>query len=315
MKNTFNVFLSCLFCLILSDGSNAEPKDAEQKSTPSPAIAKAGQDRKAGERMVLEVKDMEYAFRWCPPGTFKMGSPRGESGRFRNETQHQVTLTQGFWMLETQVTRGMWKNIMGNDPSYNAMLDEDADYYKREENRSKQAVNHVSWDDCQEFIKKMNDLLKNTKDAPEGFTFSLPTEAQWEYACRAGTTTAFHTGDRLRKDQANFGNAGQKIVGSYSANAWGLYDMHGIVLEWCYDRSYDDSGWPWPADYPNGDATDPTWPSQPPQDGHRDLRVLRGGTYSAPSWCCRSAFRGSSHSQEQGHGPIFGVRLSLVRSE
>ena len=211
-------------------------------------------------------------------------------------------------MLETQVTRGMWKSVMENDPSYNA-TGEVVDY-------SKLAVNHVSWDDCQEFIKKMNDLLKNTKDAPEGFTFSLPTEAQWEYACRAGTTTAFHTGDRLRKDQANINSDGIKIVGSYPANAWGLYDMHGIVLEWCYDRCYGMSGgYPWPEDYPAGDATDPTGPSQPPQDDRRDMRVLRGGTYYAPSWCCRSAFRASSHSQEQGHGPIYGVRLSLVRTE
>jgi len=141
---------------------------------------------KAGERFILNVNGIDYPFRWCPAGTFTMGSPASEADRGDDETQHQVTLSRGFWLLETQVTRGMWESVMGNNPSH----------FK---GSKKLPVEQVSWRDCQGFIQKLNGL----NIAPSGFRFSLPTESQWEYACRAGTTTPFHFGSVLNGDKAN----------------------------------------------------------------------------------------------------------------
>ena len=235
--------------------------------------------------MTLTIKDVEYAFRWCPPGTFMMGSPTSEEGRFANETQHQVTLSRGFWMLETEVTQNMWESVMGNNPS--------------EVKGTKLPVNTVSWNDCQEYITKLNTHLAGTPGTD--FKFSLPTEAQWEYACRAGTTTAYHFGNSLSADQANFDrNVSQpKEVGSYPANAWGLRDMHGNIWELCLDRY---------GDYPSGTVTDPTGAQQ----GSRRV-VLRGGGWLSHAWDCRSAYR-DGHTPSLGFS-IVGFRLALVRAE
>ena len=154
----------------------------------------------------------------------------------------------------------------------------------------------MSWSDCREYIKKLNDLGV----APAGFKFSLPTEAQWEYACRAGTTTAFNYGDTLDKDKANFGDMrGQTSkVGSYPANAWGLYDMHGNVWELCLD---------WQGRNPGGDVTDPTGPSEGTH------RVLRGGSWFNVNET-RSASSGGVMPSIPGDFAI-GLRLVLVRAE
>jgi formylglycine-generating enzyme required for sulfatase activity len=224
MKTTSRIFLYLFwFTLSLASGYGNEGEATVQANF-------AEQERKAGERMVLTIKDVEYAFRWCPAGTFMMGSPQDESGRGIDETLHQVVLSCGFWLLETEVTQMMWANVMGNNPSQFKGM--------------KQPVERVSWNDCQEYIKKLNDL----RVAPKGYRFSLPTEAQWEYACRAGTTTAYHFGNTFDGNKANNGGS-TKDVGSYPANAWGLHDMHGNVLEWCLD---------WYGDYPSGSVTDPT---------------------------------------------------------
>ena len=243
---------------------------------------KGKDDHKAGDRTVLTIQGVEYAFRWCPSGTFTMGSPEDESNRSNNETPHQVKLSRGFWMLETEVTQAMWKGVMGSNPSS----------FKG----SKHPVECVSWNNCQEYIKKLNDLGV----APKGYRFSLPTEAQWEYACRAGTTTAFCFGDTLTDKQANFGDNVRKPseVGKYPANAWGLHDMHGNVCEWCAD---------WYGDYPNGNVTDPTGAVE----GSR--RVLRGGGWGDDAGLCRSAslFNGDPSFRFS----IMGLRVSLVSSD
>ena len=228
----------------------------------------------AGKHMTVTIKGVEYAFRWCPSGNFMMGDEPGEVS---------VTFSHGFWMLETEVTQAMWESVMGSNPSR----------FKG----GNLPVESVSWNDCQEFITKLNALLAGTPVAPVGYKFSLPTEAQWEYACRAGTTTAYHFGNSLSAEQANFGgNVGQtKEVGSYPANAWGLKDMHGNVWEWCLD---------WYGAYPSGAVTDPTGAER------GSYRVLRGGSWGSDAQACRSAARSSSAPTGRYDG--FGLRLSLV---
>ena len=253
---------------------------------PLPILA-AKDEHKAGDRMTLTIKDVEYAFRWCPPGTFTMGSPASEEGRFDNETQHQVTLTRGFWMLETEVTQNMWESVMGNNPSQFKGV--------------KLPVERVTWEDCQKFIEQLNTILTGTP-VPDlagtpgtDFKFSLPTEAQWEYACRAGTTTAYHFGNSLSAEQANINGNQTRDVGSYPANAWGLKDMHGNVWEWCQD---------WYGDYPSGAVTDPTGAER------GSNRVLRGGSWGDAAQICRSAYR---VSRDPAYRSIrVGLRLSLV---
>ena len=245
----------------------------------------------AGERMVLTINEVKYPFRWCPAGTFMMGSPESELERESNETQHQVTLTRGFWLLETAVTQTMWVSVMGDTP--------------RAFRGNNFPMDLISWDDSQAYAQKLNDL----KSAPSGYRFSLPTEAQWEYACRAGTTTPFHFGSVLNGDNANctgdfpYGTEtkGPSLsrttdVGSYPANAWGLHDMHGNVWEWCLD---------WKGDYPNSDATDPTGPAAGSE------RVLRGGSWCSSAVACRSAYRYYCVPSDQHF--VNGLRLALVR--
>jgi formylglycine-generating enzyme len=206
-------------------------------------------------------------FVWIPPGTFTMGSPK-EDKRVNNETQHKVTLTKGFYMGVYTVTQEQWKEIMGNNPSR----------FKDEKNLP---VETVAWIDCQEFFKKLREKDKRL--------YRLPTEAEWEYACRAGTTTPFHFGETISTDQANYnGNFtygdGKKgvnrrkttPVGSFQANAWGLHDMHGNVWQWCQDIY---------GEYPQKDVVDP----QGPEKGEN--RVLRGGSWDSIPEICRSASR------------------------
>ena len=154
-------------------------------------------------------------FVWIPPGNFMMGSPKEEKERrSTDETQHKVTLTKGFYMGVYTVTQEQWQEVMGNNPSH----------FKGEKNLP---VEKVSWDDCQEFIKKLREKDKKA--------YRLPTEAEWEYACRAGTTTPFHFGETISTDQANYngnviyGNGKKGVyrkkttpVGSFPANAWGF---------------------------------------------------------------------------------------------
>ena len=187
----------------------------------------AGQE--PGNLRVIAIQGVSYRFRWAPPGSFMMGSPETEQGRDNDEIFRQVTLSQGFWILETEVTQSMWKSIMGNNPSSFKGAD--------------LPVESVSWSDSQGFVAALNDLGL----APAGARFALPTEAQWEYACRAGTTSPFSWGDSLNGDQANCnGEApyGTDVKGKYleRRRLWqlrreslGIFDMHGNLWEWCED--------------------------------------------------------------------------------
>ena len=238
---------------------------------------------KAGDSMTITLPGgatMEMV--WCSAGSFMMGSPESEKDRCCDEAQHRVTLTQGFWMGKYEVTQRQWESVMGSNPSS-----------LRGANRP---VERVSWDDCQEFIRKINAVGR--------VQVSLPTEAQWEYACRAGTTTPFNFGSILNGDKANCdGNYpyGTSVkgryrnettdVGSYAPNAWNLHDMHGNVREWCSD---------WKGDC-TSDATDPTGPASGAS------RVFRGGGWNSYAQNCRSAYRCGLEPGNRGNG--LGLRL------
>ncbi|GHV16443.1 hypothetical protein AGMMS49938_16450 [Fibrobacterales bacterium] len=244
--------------------------------TPPPLVT-----RRAGERITLSLNSTEYAtFRWCPAGTFMMGSPDNEIGRNTNESQYQVTFSRGFWILETQVTQTMWECVMKYNPSC----------FKG----AKFPVEQVSFDACQNYIQKLNDLSVGIP----GLRFSLPTEAEWEYACRAGTTTAYHFGNILNLHQANFEKQQTKTVGAYLANAWGLYDMHGNVWEWCSN---------WNCDYPNSPVTDPIGKSTGTH------RIVRGGGWNSLAIDCRTAERLPIHPSL--NFSFLGLRLSLIFEE
>ena len=207
------------------------------------------------EQELVEGVHLEMVL--IPAGKFVMGSPESEKDRFDNETQYEVTITKPFYMGKYAVTQEQWEVVMGNNPS--------------ETKGVKLPGTNVSWEDCQDFIKKLN--------AETNGGYRLPTEAEWEYACRAGTTTAYSFGAKITTKDVNYddSNIGELVaVGSYKPNAFGLYDMHGNVWEWCED---------WYGAYPVGAVTDP----KGPETG--EDRVLRGGSFSSYDWGVRSSLR------------------------
>ena len=207
-----------------------------------------------------------------PAGKFMMGSPVSGVGRRENETQHEVTLTKPFYMGKYEVTQEQWQVIMGSNPS--------------EKKGVKWPVGNLSWNDCQDFIQKLNAKTKGG--------YRLPTEAEWEYACRAGPTTAYAFGDSITLGDANFGPGGKSVtVGSYKPNGFGLYDMHGYVWEWCED---------WVAAYPEESITDPKGPVS------GEYRILRGGGFNNNKLSARSSLR-NNDSAPTRKLTDFGFRL------
>jgi formylglycine-generating enzyme required for sulfatase activity len=195
-----------------------------------------------------------------PAGELLMGSSAKESGRYNDEIQHKVVLGKPFWIGRHEVTQEQWLRVMGSSPSF----------FKGASN----PVERVSWPDCQEFVQRLNKRVA-------GGGFRLPTEVEWEYACRARTVTRYHGGDKdneLAAEAWFSENSGATThpVGVKNANAFGLHDMHGNVLEWCQD---------WVGDYPTGTVVNATGPISGKE------RVFRGGCWSFPAVFCRSAIR------------------------
>ena len=221
-----------------------------------------------------------------PAGTFTMGSPEDERARGPDETQHEVTIAQPFYLGKYEVTQSQWLAVTGDAPAHDRGVGDDYPVY------------YVGWNDCQIFIERLNGM--------EQQTFRLPTETEWEYACRAGTTTRFSFGDAPEcHDNCGYcevydqnmwwcGNRSlfaSEQVGSKLPNPWGLYDMHGNVVEWCSD---------WYGSYPAGPQTDPQGPTL------GSYRVFRGGGWDSGPQNCRSADRGYDPGGRYGD---LGLRL------
>ena len=221
---------------------------------------------------------MEMIF--CPPGTFMMGSPTTETGRQGGETQHPVTLTNGFYLGKYEVTQSQYQTIMNGNP---AGLNADPSAFKG----SNRPVERVSWEDAQIFLTQLNAIEQSAGRLPNGWKYVLPTEAQWEYACRAGTITAFSWGNDINSSHANYNWDGgpndsndskQTVnVGQFSANPWGFFDMHGNVWEWVHD---------WKANYLSGAQTDPEGPASGSIGSDGVVPGTPAGTYlrSANRW-------------------------------
>jgi formylglycine-generating enzyme required for sulfatase activity len=206
-------------------------------------------DKFAGSKAGEEWSDngLKMKFCWCPSGRFTMGSPRDEKDRQDPEDQVQVTLSQGFWLGKYEVTQKEYEDWVGKNPSFFSSGGLGKDVVAGLDT-SACPVEQVTWADAVAFCGKLTDEERRSGRLPAGWRFTLPTEAQWEYACRAGTRTVFAFGDSLSSEQANFngdypyGEAakGRNLerttsVGRYASNAWGLHDMHGNVHEWCRD--------------------------------------------------------------------------------
>jgi len=255
-----------------------------------------GADIDGAGLITLTDNDLEIEVAAPPPaslnmvpiasGTFQMGSPETplNVAPYFNLTQeqpvHGVTITQPFWMGRDEVTQAEFQTVIGSNPSFH----QGASW----PNAVNRPVEEVSWNQAVAYCDALTVQEAAAGRLPSGYEYRLPTEAEWEYCCRAGATTEFHYGSTLVCGQANFGyshhsliNCGigqTAVVGSYAANAWGLHDMHGNVAEWCLDS------WDGATNYPAGSVSDPYVTSGP-------LRVFRGGALSSNSSLCRAAKR------------------------
>lgn len=251
-----------------------------------------GQDR-YGVFVEFTFKEVTQRLRWIPPGRFWMGSPEEEQGRYDNEgPRHQVTLVQGFWLFDTPCTQALWEAVMENNPSH-----------FQDPTRP---VESVSWDDVQDFLIRINARISS-------LDLTLPSESQWEYACRAGTETAIYTGElailgennapaldsiawyggnsgvdfdlytgynmRLSETQYPHAKAGTHPVKLKRANRWGLYDMLGNVWERCQDH--------WHNDYQGAPTNGSAWLSS----STGALHIVRGGSWHDDARAMRAAYR------------------------
>ena len=240
-------------------------------TAPSPNVGDGWSEdpaRTAGESNSFSIDGVEYMFRWAPAGTFRMGSGENVYLGGDDEKVRSVKLTRGFWMLETEVTQAMWQSVMGNNPSF---------FKGGDFAPEKFPVEGVSWNDAVEFCKKASRM----KGAPKGYEFRLPTEAQWEYACRAGTRTRYSWESRDSASKYCAVDCTRTLpvgeFGDFEPNNWGIYDMHGNVREWRVDKY---------GEY-TGDATDPAKAVRGP-----GKRVCRGGAWNSGKTNGESGFMG-----------------------
>jgi formylglycine-generating enzyme required for sulfatase activity len=262
---------------------------ATMAATASQSVAAQGSPSSFDGRRAGEEREVEGArLCWCPAGRFVMGSPRSEPERRPGEDQVDVTLTRGFWIAKYETTQGLWKQVAGALPGELTAELPDGDRYP---------VGNVNFAEAEAFCQRLTARARQSRQLPDDWELRLPTEAQWEYACRAGTTTATTFGAGLNRNQANFRGQSYNVVdegpslgraavvGSYRPNNWGLHDMHGNTFEWCRDWYH--------LRLPGGtdpDLHDAQSSATPSQNGALS-RVRRGGCWADDGWACRSAFR------------------------
>lgn len=276
--------------LVEDNTANLAPLEGLAEGSEAAQVAQRRATLEHGLALEARTAKVGMAFRLIPAGDFMMGSPEIEDKRDSDELQHRVTLTGCFYMGKYEVTQEEWERVMGNEPS--------------QFRGAKLPVEQVSWDETQEFLKKMCEM-----EGVSCGTYRLPTEAEWEYACRAGTRTPFCFGDIMDSSIANFdwnsprGRAEKKTmrmrtvdVGSFKPNAWGLHDMQGNVWEHCLD---------WYGMYEPEDVVDPKGPD------FGVGRVCRGGGWFSDGWDCRSAFRHGGMATGRRAGVGFRVAREL----
>jgi formylglycine-generating enzyme required for sulfatase activity len=283
MKDVITALLMMCFALSALDGYlTAQQLPASNVGKPSGEIRNVNS---VGIKMV-----------WLAADSFTMGSPLDEKGRDTNEGQVEVKLTEGFWLGQTEITQSQWAQLMGTSPWRGKSNVREGKNY---------AASFISWQDANSFVEKLNSSEHSSDSLPDYWEYSLPTEAQWEYACRGGKKSAFSFGD----DPSEFavygwsaesafekGEAYSHEVGKKRPNEFGLYDMHGNVWEWCKDNfSAKLSG-----------GTNPILNNGGP------LRVNRGGGWNFATKCCRSASRLSDAPDSRYNN--LGFRIALVRS-
>jgi len=268
LETDFDALLNAVLQRLLHVPTSEHRFSAERDSEPDVSWADNSGHDEYGLYAELICQEASQIFRWICPGRFWMGSPEAEVDRRDDETLHEVILTKGFWLADTACIQHLWRPLMGDNPSgFMGKL---------------RPVEKVSWSNIQDFINKLN-------HAKPGLQLRLPTESEWEYACRAGTTTPFNFGENITPEQVNYdgdnpyadGKKGLRWgetveVKSLPANDWGLYEMHGNVWEWCAD---------WYGAYAAGPLIDP----QGPATG--SARVLRGGSCFDGASNVRSALR------------------------
>ena len=288
MKSQRTWVLLVSFLLVSGMIRGAEKPQPDVKAAMEKAVAA---QKECNQRLGLPVEitnSIGMKLRLIPAGEFMMGSPESDDeAKGSEKPQHKVRITKPFYLGVYEVTQAEYERVMGTNPSDFSKNGDNSDAVK-DMDTSRFPVEDVSWEGAVEFCRKLSEL---PEEKAGGRIYRLPTEAEWEYACRAGTTTPFHFGSQLNGQEANcdgnypYGTSTEgpdlgrtTTVGSYAANAFGLYDMHGNVWEWCNDRY----AWEYYKSSPENDPLGPTEAAD---------RVVRGGCWWGGAWSCRAAIR------------------------
>lgn len=298
--NSLDLFVCLLAAAVGLSATEAKPNEPGNAAKP---VVDSMLGKKPGQ--VRDDNGLRMKFAWCPPGEFTMGSPHSEADRQDDERKVEVTLTNGFWLGKYEVTQSEWKQVMTTEPwQGQEFTKEGVDF----------PATSVNWHDAIEFCHKLTERERKAGRLPEGWEYMLPTEAQWERACRAQTETRFGFGNDESKlgeyawfdeNTEKAGEPSARQVGQKMPNRWGFHDMHGNVWEWCRD---------WYArERPQGRDPEVTEDGSPGL-GQRlgSCRVLRGGAWSSSAEKCRSAKRRFLNPSDQGFDQ--GFRVALTRS-
>ena len=232
------------------------------------------------------IPDLKLELVWIKPGSFMMGSSADLAKNKAERPQVHVTITNGFWLGRTEVTQAQYEAVMNVNPSTFNSVGPNA------------PVERVSWADAMAFCTKLNERERAAGRIPEGFKYTLPTEAQWEYSCRAGTAGEYAGNQEAMAWYDENSGGTTHPVATKQPNAWGLYDMSGNVLEWCFD---------WYGDYPGGEVIDPTGPA------HGYYRLARGGSWRAAMHVGRSASRAGGSPGRLDYTIGFRVALRSMK--